>query len=252
MRVDGVEAVDNVAGLAVSCRVAQRAKGFEFSDCGLAKQRFHVLRFVHDDHWTCGPQVVDRTQAVEFVSILMNDTGVLVAAERLDAHHHDLHTGAGSKRLHLLSRRTAVDGRIERLGVEVLEVLGHESDAGNDALLDRSARHENHELAELVSLGQLEDGAQVDVGLSGAGLHLDVEVQCITGKFGHNLEAVPILHSLQIQQKDLVIEEQVVADRANFIGDVERLLAIWTGQGPPKLGFQCNGVSRLALEQIHN
>ena len=45
-----------------------------------------------------------------------------------------------------------------------------------DAFLDRHRRHDDHELGEAVPLVQLEDRAQIDVGLAGAGLHLDREV----------------------------------------------------------------------------
>ena len=105
------------------CRVAERAERVEFADGRLAEQRLHVLRLVHDDDRARGLEVVDRAQAIELVPGLVDDAGVLVATQRVDAHHHDLHAGAGGERLHLLSGRAAVDSGVERLGVEVLEVL---------------------------------------------------------------------------------------------------------------------------------
>jgi hypothetical protein len=45
-----------------------------------------------------------------------------------------------------------------------------------DAFLDRHRRHHDDELGEAVALVQLEDGAQIDVGLAGAGLHLHGEI----------------------------------------------------------------------------
>ena len=44
------------------------------------------------------------------------------------------------------------------------------------ALADGDARHDDDELAPAVALVQLEDRLDVAVGLAGAGLHLDVEI----------------------------------------------------------------------------
>ncbi len=45
-----------------------------------------------------------------------------------------------------------------------------------DAFLDRHRRHHDDELGEAVAPVQLEDRAQVDVGLARAGLHLHGEI----------------------------------------------------------------------------
>ena len=67
-----------------------------------------------------------------------------------------------------------VDEVIERrLVVERLEMLLRHVDALEHAFADGDARHDDDELSEAVGLVQLEDGAEIDVGLAGAGLHLD-------------------------------------------------------------------------------
>ena len=41
-----------------------------------------------------------------------------------------------------------------------------------DAFLDRHRGHDDDELGEAVTLVQLKDGPQIDIGLAGTGLHL--------------------------------------------------------------------------------
>ena len=79
-----------------------------------------------------------------------------------------------------------------------------------DALLDGNRRHHDHELGEAEAPVQLEDRAQVDVGLAGAGLHLDGEVA--RGQRGGRPQAVAKLDVVEIGE-DLIIEQvQAVAD----------------------------------------
>ena len=56
---------------------------------------------------------------------------------------------------------------------------------------DGHAGHDDDELLEAVALGQLEDGAQVDVGLARAGLHLHGEVGAAAGLVGRAVEQFP-------------------------------------------------------------
>ena len=61
--------------------------------------------------------------------------------------------------------------------VDVADVLLEQPEAVEHALANRDARHDDHELAEPVLQMELGDRADVDVGLAGAGLHLDAEVE---------------------------------------------------------------------------
>ena len=71
-----------------------------------------------------------------------------------------------------------VDEVLERqVVVERAEVLGGDLDVLEHALADGDAGHHDDELLEAVAPRQFEDGAQVHVGLAGAGLHLDREVR---------------------------------------------------------------------------
>ncbi len=79
-----------------------------------------------------------------------------------------------------------------------------------DAFLDRDRRHDDHELREPEALVQLENGAQVHVGLARSGLHLHGEVRRV--QVGRRGEPVAELDGVEVLV-DLVVEEcQAVAD----------------------------------------
>jgi hypothetical protein len=79
-----------------------------------------------------------------------------------------------------------------------------------DALLDRHRGHHDDELGEAVALVQLEDGAQIDVGLARAGLHLHGEVP--GRERGRGGEAVAELNGVQVGQQLIGQQGQPVAD----------------------------------------
>ena len=83
------------------------------------------------------------------------------------------------------------------------------------------------ELGEPVALVQLEQRAQVDVGLAGAGLHLDGEVHTVQ-RLAH-LDAVALLHGAQVGERRRL--ERVVIGR-DRIGD--------TQFGQPELVADCD------------
>ena len=97
--------------------------------------------------------------------------------ERLDVDDHHLHPGVGAEPLQLVELRRAVDERSGLGAVYLLEVLGCHVERLLHALADRHRRHDHDELAPAVALVQLHDRLDVDVGLAGPRLHLDVEVR---------------------------------------------------------------------------
>ena len=93
-----------------------------------------------------------------------------------------------------------------------------------DALLDRHRRHDDHELGEAVALVQLEDRAQVDVGLAGAGLHLDGEVA--GGERSRRRQAVAELDVVQVLEELVVEQRQPVADAEVALGEAQAHLRV--------------------------
>ena len=141
----------------------------------------------------------------------MNDAGVLITTDRVDRHHHELQGRSRSKITHVLSPVTGVDGVVHvDLRVQVAEVLSHQLDAGLHALTDRNRGNQDDVLVELILRGQLKGRAQVDISLTRAGLHLDIELQPINQLFV-DLQAVPVLHALQVLQNRVLVEDKIVA-----------------------------------------
>lgn len=59
--------------------------------------------------------------------------------------------------------------------VERMKVFLRHIDALEHALSNGNTRHHDDEFLETVGLVQFEDGAKIDIGLAGSGLHLDRE-----------------------------------------------------------------------------
>ncbi len=106
---------------------------------------------------------------------LADDVGGLV--ERVDGHDHDLDPVRQSKLAHLAQVGRVVNvvaaGDIvvqaAQVGFGDLQGLEH-------AFADGDRGHNDDELAQPVAVVEFQGGAQVDVGLAGAGLHLDREI----------------------------------------------------------------------------
>src|SRR3546814_20134248 len=71
-----------------------------------------------------------------------------------------------------------------------------------DALLDRDGRHDDHEFGEAETLVQLEDRAEVNVGLARPRLHFDGEVAGRARR--RRRQTVAELHTPQAS-KDLIL-----------------------------------------------
>ena len=99
------------------------------------------------------------------------------AMDRADRHHHDLYLRAGRKVAHLAQLTGVVEKIFERcVGVQRTEVLFGDLECLIDALFNGNGRNDNDKFCEAVTAIQLKDGAQVDIGLACAGLHLHGEM----------------------------------------------------------------------------
>ena len=158
----------------------------------------HALRLVHDQDGARGLDQVDGLLAAGLLAVLVEVVDVLLV-DGADRHHHDLDVRAGGEVAHLAELGGVVEEVVEgRVGVEALEVLLGDLERLVDALLDRHRGHHDDELGEAVALVQLEDRAQVDVGLAGAGLHLHGEVA--GGERGRGRQAVAELDVVQVRR----------------------------------------------------
>ena len=154
----------------------------------------------------------------------MNNPGIGVAADRVNRHDQDLHIGRRRERLHLFSRLAAIHRRIKVdsvLPIQVLEVGTHQPDAGIHTFADRDTRHKDDELREVILHRKLKNGTQINVRLTCAGLHLDIEIKgiLIEQLRGH-FQTVAVLHPLQIRQDQVTIEHQTIANSPYLLHQV--------------------------------
>ena len=84
---------------------------------------------------------------------------------------------------------------------------------------------------------ELEGGAQVDIGLSGSGLHLDIELQAIH-ELIVDVKTIAILHTAQVCDDRVLIEDQIVAVGADLIGKVKGFLPSKVRQVEPLLWWE--------------
>ena len=85
------------------------------------------------------------------------------------------------------------------MGVKCFEMLAHGLEAFEDTLTNSYARHDDDKFSDAVAAVQLVDGADVNVGLTGARLHLDREVaQAPVGEDVGCWEAAFLLHGVQV------------------------------------------------------
>ena len=109
-------------------------------------------------------------------------------------------------------------------------MLARGLEALEDALADGDARHDDDELGDAVAAVQLVDGADVDVGLAGARLHLDGEVaQAPVGEDVGRGEAAILLHGVQVVEELAGRHAELVAVADHELAD--RRLAFAAGIG---------------------
>ena len=67
----------------MSCRIVQHKQRFEVLQRTLCGCTFHFLWLVHDDDWTIGSNHIDRTAALEIVTLGIDDTAFFVGGSFL-------------------------------------------------------------------------------------------------------------------------------------------------------------------------
>ena len=140
----------------------------------------HALRLVDDDDRACRLHELDGLAPGELVAFLVDDVALLllfgageILAESVDVDDQNLQCVAHRELAQPVDLLRVVDEMLEgQVVVERTEVLSGDLDVLQHALADGHAGHHDDELLESVATRQLEDGAQIDIGLARAGLHL--------------------------------------------------------------------------------
>ena len=245
-----IESVDEVVGIPVGGGIAERAERIQRLD-GLLRLvgRIHALRLVDDDDRPRRLHELDGLAAGELVALLVDDVALLlflgageILAEGVDVDDQDLQRVAGGELAQPVDLLGVVDEMLEgQVVVERPEVLGGDLDVLEHAFADGDARHDDDELLEAVAPRQLEDRAQVDVGLARAGLHLDREMraQRATGwpapsNSSHASSGAPgSVTSMSLRALDGArVGAQLVLGKQQPIADAQ-LGALLAGKEPP-------------------
>ena len=131
--------------------------------------------------------------------------------DRSDRRHHDLNVLACGEIADLPELAGIVDEVIVwHPGVEALQVIHRVVQRCVEAFLDRDRRHDDHVLGEAIALVELEDGAQVNIGLAGAGLHLHGEIAGRERR--RRRQTVAELDGVQVRQQLIVQQCQPITD----------------------------------------
>ena len=145
--------------------------------------------------------------------------------------------------------------------VERLEMLSRDLDVLQDPLADRHARDNDDELLEAVAARELEERAQIDVGLTSACLHFDREMRTGPGGIGRTVEEIPGLERQgRVGQFDIVaglnstgVGKQRVVREQHVVADAKLRLPL-LGKDPAPVAHVDHGVFRralrLALEEV--
>ena len=164
---------------------------------------------------------------VEVVHVLLVDGA--------DRYHHDLNVRAGGEVAHLAELAGVVEEILKgRVGVEGPEVLFGDLERLVNAFLDRNGRNHDDELGEAIAAVQLEDGAQIHVGLARAGFHLHRKIA--RGQRGRRPQAVANLDVAEIGQEFVIQQLQAVADAQVTLRKSQSLLRSRRIAGDSKLG----------------
>ena len=217
---DRIELVDEVVGVLVGGRVAQRAERIQGLNRELSLVRVvHTLRLVDDHDRIRRPHEFDRLAARELVAFLVDHIAPLlrlrageVFAEGIDIHHQNLHAVARGK-LPELAHALGVIHIVLRLHivVERAEVVARYFQILQHALADCHAGNHDDELLEAILAVEFEDRAQVNIGLPRARLHLHRKMRApVASRFirpgpafhamvvGCYIEQVALLNALEV------------------------------------------------------
>ena len=205
--------------------IAQRHHRVEVADCPpRLLSRIDALRLVDNHNRIGGLNELDGPPPGHAVVFAVDDVKLLqlllghfrevlvgnILLEGLDVDDHDLNLVAGRELPHLTKALEIVDEVIERrFLVKRLEMLFCHVDALENAFADRDARHDNDELLEAVGLAKLENRAEIDVRLAGAGLHFYREFPALQGR--DFLDIVGFLNRMDILEDFIIRQIEPVA-----------------------------------------
>lgn len=175
--------------------------------------------------------------------------------------NHDVQPRVAGEGVELIEVRAVVDEKARFLAVMLHEVILHRLKRLPHALTDRDTRHNDDKLRPAVALVQLEHRLDVDIGLAGTSLHLDVETapSQIAHQRRRSLDIVLLLDTADIREQLIVGKADPLILVANIIYvvvvkliAVERCLNVLELLRAKVTGVPRTGIHPLTAENIHN
>lgn len=171
----------------------------------LAKCNRTLTRFTTDQMSEIFPRIglcddINGLAAAEGVQLFVNDSLVLAGVERLHIDDHHIDGTVRSEAVHLGEPVGGVDEEPDLLAILPGEVFLSGLEGLVDALPDGHRRHHNDELAPAVAGVELVHGFYISIGLAGARLHLNGQVDTRPGQSVRGLQAAPSLDGVQVVQ----------------------------------------------------
>ena len=244
------QAVEQIDFFPVGSGVPQNTQGVQCGNGFLGLGGVvHTLGFVNDDN---GMGVLDESHGrftIEPILGLIDD--VLRFLEGVDVNNHHFDVGAGSELPHIRQLGRVVD-EVPARHIVILQakMLFGDFKGLVDTLPDGHRRHHDDKLGKPILAIQLKDGLGVNIGLAGAGFHLDTEL-AVLRRCGQR-QVVPLLDGVHIGGQCLLVDVEGVA-LAHF-REKGRLPLIYHGERA--FGFLLPGkqihhsVDRLGLEVL--
>ena len=198
--VHGIQAVHHVIFFLVGSGIAQSEQGAKLFQALLCLFTFHALRLIDDQNGICFGNDVDGLAAAEGVQLFVNDSLVFAGIERLHIDDHDIDGTVRGKAVHLGEPVRGVDKKADFLAVFPGKVFLGGLKGFVDAFPDSNRRHHDDELAPAVALIQLVHGLDVCIGFSGAGFHLNGQIDARPCQSFRGFETITPLDCLQVFQ----------------------------------------------------
>ncbi|GFI58791.1 hypothetical protein IMSAG025_02255 [Muribaculaceae bacterium] len=181
--VQCVEGINCIVSCAVSRRVIQDEKRIELFEGRLRCCSLHLLRLVHYDYRAVRCNHIDRTARSKLVTLRVDDTALLRASslfegggKRLSVYKHHIQTGILRELVELIEIRAVIDEPTCFLSILLHEVFLQHTERLCHTLTYGNTWHNYNELGPAVEFVKLKHRLNIDVGLSRAGFHLDIEV----------------------------------------------------------------------------
>ena len=202
--VHGVQAIHHVVLLLVGGGVAQGKERVELFQALLGLLALHALGLIDDQDGIGLCNDINGLAAAEGVQLFVNDPLVLAGVERLHIDDHHIDGAVRSEAVHLGEPVGGVDEEPDLLAILSGKVLLGGLEGLVDALPDSHRRYHDDELAPAVSGVELVHGFDISIGLAGASLHLNGQIDTRPCQRLRRFQTVPALNRLQIFQDILI------------------------------------------------